>query len=125
MRSISTTSIPAERSKPVEAEGYRFMLLMINVDNDYIDGLTKDLAAECPDGRVEGILTKQEDIMYFPLIAHAVRVTATGFCVDPTAAPEVPAEEDAPEAPAEEDAPEAPAEEDAPEAATPPEEAKK
>ncbi|MAY81813.1 MAG: hypothetical protein CL930_13670 [Deltaproteobacteria bacterium] len=81
MASISTTSIPVERTKPVEAEAYRFLFLMINFDNFYVDELTRDLASQCPDGRVEGILTKQEDIMYFPAIAHAVRVTATGFCV--------------------------------------------
>ena len=82
MRSMSTTSIPAERSKPIEAEGYRFLFLMINFDNKYINSMTKDLAQQCPNGRVEGVLTKQEDIMYFPLFAHAVRVTATGFCVN-------------------------------------------
>ncbi|MGB0638118.1 MAG: hypothetical protein ACPGTU_02225 [Myxococcota bacterium] len=81
MASISTTSIPVERSKPVEAEAYRFLFLLMNFDNFYVDELTRDLASQCPDGRVEGILTKQEDIIYFPAIAHAVRVTATGFCV--------------------------------------------
>lgn len=81
MASVSTTSIPIEREKPVEAEGYRFIFLFLNFDNKYVNRLTRDLADECPDGRVEGILTKQEDIVYFPILAHAVRVTATGFCV--------------------------------------------
>jgi hypothetical protein len=81
MASISTTSIPVERSKPVEAEAYRFLFLMMNFDNYYVEELTRDLASQCTEGRVEGILTKQEDIMYFPVIAHAVRVSATGFCV--------------------------------------------
>ena len=120
MRSMSTTSVPVERSKPIEAEGYRFMLLMINTDNRYIDDLPKDLAAQCPNGRVEGILTKHEDIIYFPLLAHAVRVTASGFCVDaaaPVSAPPETMTEEAPteEAPTEEDAPkEAPAEDGKP-----------
>ena len=85
MRSMSTTSVPVERSKPVEAEGYRFMLLMINTDNRYVNDLPHDLAKQCPNGRVEGILTKYENIVYFPLIAHAARVTAAGFCVDANA----------------------------------------
>ena len=85
MRSISTTSIPAERDNAVESTGYRFLVLMINFKNDYGNEMTKDLAQQCPDGRVEGILTKQEDIMYFPLFAHAVRVSATGYCVKPGA----------------------------------------
>ena len=105
MRSMSTTSVPVERSKPIEAEGYRFMLLMINTDNRYIDDLPKDLAAQCPNGRVEGILTKHEDIVYFPLLAHAVRVTASGFCVDAAAPVSDPPETMTEEAPTEEAAP--------------------
>jgi hypothetical protein len=80
MRSVSTTSIPAQRDTPVKAEAYRFLFFMVNVDNTYVDSLATDLAKQCPNGRVEGVLTKQEDITYFPLIAHGVRVTATGYC---------------------------------------------
>ena len=65
---------------------------------------------QCKDGRVEGILTKQEDIIYFPLFAHAVQVSATGYCevgtppapVQEPAAPESPSEETASEAAARE-----------------------
>ena len=109
MRSMSTTSVPVERSKPIEAEGYRFMLLMINTDNRYINNLPRDLAAQCPNGRVEGILTKHEDIIYFPLLAHAVRVTASGFCVDAAAPVSAPPETMTEKAPGPEaPAPEAP-----------------
>ena len=83
MASISTTTIPADRESPVEAEAERFMFLLLNFDNNYVFRLTEDLAKQCPDGRVEGILTKQESIIYFPLIAHGVRVSASGFCVKP------------------------------------------
>jgi len=86
MHSVSTTSVPIERSEPVEASTYRFFFLLLNFDNNYVDQLTEDLAQKCPDGSIEGILTKQEGIMYFPLIAHASRVTATGYCVRPKAA---------------------------------------
>ena len=81
MRSLSTTSIPDERSQPIEAKAFRFLFLGINFDNNYVNAMGKDLAQQCPKGRVEGILTKQESIMYFPLFAHAVRVTASGYCV--------------------------------------------
>ncbi len=82
LTSISTSSIPADRSQPVDATETRFLVLMLNFDNEYVDRLTKQLAQECPHGRVEGILTKQEFITYFPLLAHEVRVTASGYCVD-------------------------------------------
>ena len=79
--SVSTASIPADRSRPIEAEGTRFLFLLINSNNDYVNELTRDLARQCPTGRVEGILTKQEFVTYFPLFAHRVNVTATGYCV--------------------------------------------
>ena len=111
MRSMSTTSVPAERSKPVEAEGYRFLFLFINTNNQYINNLPKELAEQCPNGRVEGILTKHENIMYFPLFAHAVRVTASGFCIEiPDSTSPIPptpdpnAEDPPPKAPSAEDA---------------------
>ena len=80
MHSVSTTSIPVQRDKQVEAEVYRFMFLMMNFSNSYVDTLARDLAKQCPGGRVEGILTKHERVTYFPIIAHGVRVTATGYC---------------------------------------------
>jgi len=81
MRSMSTTSVPADRSKQVEAKGYRFVFLLLNFDNRYVNKLSEDLAKQCPGGRVEGILTKTEAITYFPVIAHGMRVTAKGYCV--------------------------------------------
>ena len=86
LQSVSTTSLPVERSKPVEVKAQKFLFLLINMNNKYVDQLVEDLARQCPHGSVEGILTKQEAIMYFPLIAHASRVTATGYCVEPQGA---------------------------------------
>jgi len=79
--SVSTSSVPADRSKPVEAEASRFLFLLFNFNNDYVDTMSRDLARQCPAGRVEGILTKQEWVTYFPLFAHRIRVTASGYCL--------------------------------------------
>ena len=76
MSSISTTSIPVDRSNEVYAESERFMFFYLNFDNSYVDYMVEDLAAQCPDGRVEGILTKQEFVVYLPLFFNAVRVSA-------------------------------------------------
>ena len=81
LTSVSTTGIPAERGQRVEASESRFLFLFLNFSNAYVDRLTPELARQCPKGRVEGILTKQEFVTYFPLFAHLVRVTATGYCV--------------------------------------------
>ena len=40
MHSLSTTSVPADRTKEVEAEGYRFIFLLLNFDNRYVNKLT-------------------------------------------------------------------------------------
>ncbi len=81
LESVSTSSVPVDRSTPVESQTTRFLFLLLNFDNDYVNALSQDLARKCPKGRVEGILTKQEFITYFPLLAHEIRVTASGYCV--------------------------------------------
>ncbi len=81
LQSVSTSSIPEQRSKPVKAEGYRFIFLGFNFNNDYVNEMTENLAGKCPDGQIKGILTKFENIIYFPVFAHAVRVEAQGYCV--------------------------------------------
>lgn len=81
LRSVSTTTIPPQRGEKVQAEGYRFIFLLLNFNNRFVDNMAQDLANQCPGGRVEGILTKDEVLTYFPLIAHAYRVTATGYCI--------------------------------------------
>lgn len=82
LASVSTTTVPADRSKAVEVEAERLMIFLVNFDNDYVNTLTEGLAAKCPNGRVEGVLTKMENVTYFPLIAHSVKVTARGYCVE-------------------------------------------
>ena len=79
--SVSTSSIPVDRSRPVMVEEVKFLPFLISFDNGFVDDLAKSLALQCPNGRVEGVLTKQENIVYFPLFAHAYRLTATGYCV--------------------------------------------
>ncbi len=81
LQSVSTSSIPEQRTKPVKSEGYRFIFLGFNFNNDYVNEMTETLAAKCPGGQIKGILTKFENIIYFPLFAHAVRVEAQGYCV--------------------------------------------
>lgn len=81
LQSVSTSSVPANRNRPISAEGSRFMFMFFNFDNKYVDNVVMDLARQCPNGRVEGILTKYETVTYFPLIAHNLKATAQGYCV--------------------------------------------
>ena len=79
--SVSTTSVPAKKGKRVTASSERMIFLLLNFDNNYVDYLVTDLASQCPNGKVKGILTKHESTVFFPLIAHKITVTAEGYCV--------------------------------------------
>lgn len=83
LRSISQTSIPRDKSKVVTAKVENGVILMLNFNNDYLDLLPQKLIDQCPNGSVKGILTKDENILYFPMIYHKNIVTATGYCVEP------------------------------------------
>lgn len=81
LQSVSTSSVPVERSKMVSAEGSRFMFMLFNFDNKYVDSVATDLARQCPGGKIEGILTKYETTTYFPLIFYKLQASASGYCV--------------------------------------------
>lgn len=78
VNTISLSSIPKERNRPVKAVASRFIILAFNFDNDYVDSLVEDLKSQCKGGVVSGILTKDEVISY--VFAHKRVVTARGFC---------------------------------------------
>lgn len=84
LRSFSVTTIPEDRSRPVEAAGQRIVVLGINATNDFADTLVADLAEQCPDGRVSGIITRYEVAMVVPIFAYAHRVYVSGHCVTAT-----------------------------------------
>ncbi len=79
VNSVSLTPIPANRSKPVRAEVSKLIILGFNFDNDYIDPLVSDLKAQCANGVISGLLTKDETINYF--LAFKKHVVATGYCL--------------------------------------------
>lgn len=78
INSVSLTPIPANRSKVVKAEVSRTIFLAFNFDNDFVNPLVDKLKAQCPNGVISGILTKDEVTSY--IIAHKRRVVASGFC---------------------------------------------
>lgn len=79
MASVSLTQIPAERSKPVEAQVSKFVFLGFNFDNSYVDEISYKLQSQCPDGRIEGLLTEFNTTGYVLFFDHVVK--AKGFCV--------------------------------------------
>ncbi len=80
VRSVSQTSIPAKRTNVVKAEVSKNIIFLFNFSTNYLDDLTAQLQKACPNGKVEGILTKDVTIVYFPIIFHKDLVTAEGYC---------------------------------------------
>ena len=79
LKSVSLTQIPAERSKRISAEASDWGILGLFGNNDFTQRLPEELQKQCPNGRVTGILTKQDSYFYFFWLTR--RVTAHGFCV--------------------------------------------
>jgi len=64
LQSLSVTQVPTDRSRQVHAEVSNTALLGIHFDNDFVDELLPQLMAQCPNGRITGLLTKQESSLY-------------------------------------------------------------
>lgn len=80
INSVSLTPIPADRRNAVKAESSRLIILGFNFDNDFVDSVTDDLRRQCPQGKVTGILTKDETYNYF-LFVWKKKITTTGYCL--------------------------------------------
>ena len=81
LNSVSITQIPAERSQKVQVQKEKFIFLGFTFDNDFVDDSVESLKRQCPNGKISGLLTKDEDVNYFLYIFWKKRLTATGFCV--------------------------------------------
>ena len=81
VNSVSLTPIPKERNKVVRAQASKMIFLGFNFDNDFIDGVVTDLKNQCPNGKVTGLLTKDQDINYFLYFVWKKQVDVTGYCV--------------------------------------------
>jgi len=81
VNSVSLTPIPAERKSLVRTQMSKTIFLGFNFDNDFIDEIVDDLKRQCPNGKVSGLLTKDENINYFLYFVWKKQITATGYCV--------------------------------------------
>jgi hypothetical protein len=86
INSVSLTPIPADRRNTVKAEKSKTIFFAFNFDNDFVDEVVSDLKRQCPNGKVTGLLTKDENINYFLYIVWKKQITATGYCVATTSA---------------------------------------
>lgn len=80
LASVSQTSIPAQKGKEVKATAHKNIILGFTFSNTFVDQVMEQLAQNCPNGSIKGILTKHEKIVYFPIVFHQDKVTAQGYC---------------------------------------------
>ena len=81
LNSVSLTSIPAQKSNPVKVEKSKLILLGFNFDNDFINDTVVDLKSQCPNGKISGVLTKDENVNYFFYFIWQKRITVSGYCL--------------------------------------------
>lgn len=81
VNSVSLTPIPAERKSPVRVQNEKMIFLGFNFDNDFVDRTVEDLRRQCPQGKVTGLLTKDENINYFLYFVWKKQITVSGYCV--------------------------------------------
>jgi hypothetical protein len=78
---VSQSNIPAQRSKPVEASVYKFIVFALTFDNDYALQLGSKLKERCPQGSVRGVTTQDTVTFYVPGIFWAREINARGYCM--------------------------------------------
>lgn len=81
INSLSLTPIPQDRKSHVKTEKSKVIILGFNFDNDFVDEVVDDLKRQCPNGKVSGLLTKDENINYFLYFVWKKQITATGYCI--------------------------------------------
>lgn len=81
--SISTSQIPPApaRKQKVVSSASNFVFLAIPFGNSFVERAREDLERQCPDGAIEGIQTKHQDINYFLGLAGVQEVVMQGYCL--------------------------------------------
>lgn len=78
LNSVSLTQVPKERSNQITSSADSWTFLGIAFNNDFVDEVTLDLKSQCPQGKLEGVLTKHQNTLYFLVVKR--EVVATAYC---------------------------------------------
>jgi hypothetical protein len=89
LKSFSMTQVPSDRSRKVEASDTSGGLFGIFFSNSFADEVAEQLRAQCPQGRLSGVVTKYESTLYVIWVSR--KITATGYCLPGAPSPGAPA----------------------------------
>ncbi|KZZ45130.1 MAG: hypothetical protein MK185_14145 [Saccharospirillaceae bacterium] len=78
LNSVSLTQVPQERANQVTASADHWAILGIAFDNDFVDEAINDLRNQCQGGKLDGVLTKFQNTVYFLVVKR--EVVATAYC---------------------------------------------
>lgn len=79
LNSVSLTQVPEQRSNEVSASADHWAILGIAFDNDFVDEAVSELRSQCQGGKLNGVLTKFQNTVYFLVVKR--EVIATAYCV--------------------------------------------
>lgn len=80
LHSVSMTPVPKVKKKTVKVELTNWAFLGIHFSNDFVDELPEQLKAQCPNGRITGLMTKFSTKWYV-LVQNRI-VESVGYCED-------------------------------------------
>lgn len=89
LKSFSMTQVPSDRSRRVEASDTSGGLFGLFFSNDFADEVAEQLRAQCPQGRLSGVVTKYESTLYVIWVSR--KITASGYCLPGAPTPGSPA----------------------------------
>ncbi|MBM4251710.1 MAG: hypothetical protein FJ146_07045 [Deltaproteobacteria bacterium] len=83
VKSVSISQIPetSQRKQVVKASATSPVVFLIPFNTDYIEEARADLLQACPNGHIEGLLSKHEDTNYFIGLVYMQKVNFTGYCL--------------------------------------------
>ena len=79
LHSVSVTRVPQDRHAPIQSESSGWGLFGIYFNNDFVNEAVEKLDAQCPNGKISGIMTKYSSKFYFFWTTRTI--DATGYCL--------------------------------------------
>lgn len=79
--SVSTSQIPpiADRKQKIHSSASSLVILSIPFGNSFPDQARAELESQCPHGRIDGILSKQQSTSYF--LVATQELVLEGYCL--------------------------------------------
>ena len=78
LNTVSLTQIPETRDNQITASTSQWNFMGIAFSNAFADQAIADLRKQCPNGKIEGVLTKYQTTALFPMFKR--EVVATAYC---------------------------------------------